>query len=140
MRRNTCSSLLTLALLCGGSMLAHSQQLQSDGTTAPVTAGRTQHHEHDPGRQLKHMTRRLGLSAEQAAQVQPILAARDEKMKALDAQSSLDAKTMHQQKRAIARDSDAKLNAVLTPGQQEAFAGMRAHHHHGHKQAATSQG
>ena len=121
------SALFALALLVATTAVA-----QAPADPAPAQAQAMHAHKHaDAEHQAKHLTKKLGLSPDQAAQLQPILADRDQKMQALSANSSLDPKSMHQQRRAIASDTDQKLSAILTPDQQQQYAAMKAAHHHG---------
>ncbi len=117
------SSLLLLALSFGGAALAHAQ----DPQTAPAAQ-----HQRNPEREAKMLSKRLGLSSDQTAQIEPILAAREQRVQTLMATPNLDHKTLHQQRRAIMEDTDGKLNAILTPAQQEQFAALKAKRRHGH--------
>ena len=44
---------------------------------------------------------------------------------------------MHKQRRAIMMDTEQKLNAVLTPAQQQQYATMKEQRRHGQAQPAT---
>ena len=76
------------------------------------------------------LTKRLSLTAEQAAQIEPILAARQEQMKALrpTADAKPDFKAQHEQMKTIMTETDAKVEAVLTPDQKQKFIAMHEHH------------
>ncbi len=129
-------SLLALTLTFAGSSfaVAHAQVLQSDGTMAqPQQAdpAAKQHKAPNAAHQLKHMSKQLGLTADQTAKLQPILADRDTRMATLQNDTALDPKSMHKQKHAIEADTAIKVNAVLTPDQQKLYADMRAAHHKG---------
>jgi Spy/CpxP family protein refolding chaperone len=78
------------------------------------------------------LTKRLSLTPEQAAQVEPILTASHESLKALKPAEGAkpDFKALREQRKAIEEDTKQKLDAVLTPEQQEKFAKM--HDHFGH--------
>jgi Spy/CpxP family protein refolding chaperone len=80
----------------------------------------------DPQRQLKHMTRELGLNHDQQQQVGQILQDRDAQMEALRQNTALPPQQRRQQAMAAMRDSDAKIRGVLNPGQQQKFDAMRA--------------
>lgn len=142
MRKLLGTSLLALSFACGGTAWMHAQQLQSDGTMSPQAAQQQQapadqgmhrgRHAQDPAHQTKHLAKKLGLNADQTAQLQPIFADRDAKIAALRSDQSLDPKSRHRQMRAIGQDVDSRVNALLTPPQQQLYADMRAsHHHHG---------
>lgn len=125
------TALFALTLFVAG---AASAQAPADPAQAPAAQPQAMHahKHHDAAHQAKHLSKKLGLSADQQAQLMPILADRDQKMQALTANTTLDPKSMHQQRKAIAQDTDQKLSAILTPDQQQQYAAMKAAHHHGH--------
>jgi protein CpxP len=139
MRQMFQSSVMIIALAAAGSVAAFAQAPQ----TAPQTPDQPQqtrpqhrqfeHHGPNPEFETRMLTRRLNLTPEQAAQVEPILAASHESMKALKPAdgSRPDFKAMHEQRTAIATETKQKLDAVLTPEQQEKFARMHEHMGHG---------
>ena len=144
---STAIVIIAVTLSTGSFAAASAQQLQSDGTmsqpsqqspqpvqqqqAAPAEGGMPRHAA-NPARQAKHLSKELGLSPDQSAQLQPILADRDSRMAALHADTTLDPRTMHQQSRAIGQDTDTRINALLTPAQQQLYADMKAAHHHRH--------
>ncbi len=97
------------------------------------------HHRHgmNPERETKMLTRQLGLSTDQASQVEPILAERAQKMAALKSASGTqtDSASLHEQRRAILQETKQKLDAVLTPAQQQQLAQM----HHDHEKHGQGQ-
>lgn len=115
---------VSLALTGVASAAAQTGDSQQP-TPAPVVR---QHHEHSPQQQTRKLTRKLGLSQDQAAQVEPILAARREQMQALKSNPPSDPRLMHQQMRSISHDTRQKIDAILTAPQREQLAAM--HHHH----------
>lgn len=70
-----------------------------------------------PEHQLEHLTQALNLTAEQQTQIKPILAERDQKMRAIWQEQ-------REQMMAEGKESRAKLEAVLTPEQQQKFDAM----------------
>ncbi len=120
------SSLLFVALGLGAGTFAHAQQPQ---TIAPPAA--TPLHQPNPKHQAKELSKKLGLTAGQTAQIEPILADRDARIQTLAGNTSLDPKSMRQQRRAIVLDTEQKLNAVLTPAQQQQYAALKAERQHG---------
>ena len=84
----------------------------------------------DPHQAAMHISKKLGLSADQTAKVEPILADRQQKMQALRADSSLDVQQRHEQMHAIAKNTQDQLAGVLTPEQMEQLKSMRKGHHH----------
>ena len=123
MRNLIKSSLLILTLGVGTAAFAQAPEPQSTPAAAP-------HHQPNPARQAKELSKKLGLTPDQTSQLTPILADRDQRMQALESNSSLDPKTMHQQRRAIMMDTDQKLNAILTPAQQQQYATLKAERRH----------
>ncbi len=118
--------LLTLSVSLSGLLWAQEQ-------SAPASAtGPVMRHTPDARHQTRQLTKRLGLTADQAAQAEPIFADRDEKLQSLSANTSLDAKSMHRQRRAIVADTDQRLAAVLTDPQRAQYAqwktSRKAHH------------
>jgi Spy/CpxP family protein refolding chaperone len=122
------SSLLILALSLGTSAFAQeptpAPATQQSPAAAPVR-------QPNPNRQAKELSKKLGLTADQTAQIEPILADRDQRVQALNSNTSLDPKSMRKQRRAIMTDSEAKLNAILTPAQQQQWATLKAERKHG---------
>jgi Spy/CpxP family protein refolding chaperone len=127
------SSLLILALGVGSATFAQAPD-QTQQTAPPAM----HHHQPNPAREARMLAKKLGLTADQTAQITPILADRQQRMQALMSNTSLDPKSMHQQRRAIRMDTQQKLNAVLTPAQQQQLAALRAAHRHAGKQPTSA--
>ena len=70
----------------------------------------------DPNRQLEHMTKELGLSADQQAQIKPVLVDRQQKMEALFQNQSLSREDRRAQMMAIRQDSNAKIQVPPVQG------------------------
>ena len=132
-------SVLMVSLAMGGGLLtvqAHTATQQPDQTQQAAPQDGQYHHRHalNPQRETKMLTKRLGLSADQAAQVEPILAERAQKIAALSSTQS-DPASMKAQRHSIMEDTKQKLDAVLTPAQQQEMAQM----HHGHGRHGEGQ-
>lgn len=84
----------------------------------------TRHHKMTPERQLKHLTRTLNLTADQQAQLKPILQERDQKMRAIWKQHSQDRSQMREQMMTEGKTSRAQIEAVLNPDQKQKFDQM----------------
>ena len=128
-RKTLCLAALTT--LFTGSLLV-AQQSAPDTTQAPAS-GASHHHRHhapDPNKQTAHLTKALNLTSDQASKVEPILADRDQKMAALQADTTLSPKDMHKQMRAIHMGTEQQLEGVLTPDQVQQ---MKSMHHRGHR-------
>jgi Spy/CpxP family protein refolding chaperone len=125
------SSLFALALGIGASAIAQTpSQTPEPQTTAPQ-------HQPSPKRQAKELAKRLGLTADQTARIEPILADRDQRLQTLQTSTNLDQKTLRQQRRALMMDTDQKLNAVLTPAQQQQWAELKSERRHGKVEPAA---
>jgi protein CpxP len=125
-------ALLTASLVLALSpalALAQSTAPAQDAPTAPTS---TPHHRHNPQREAARLSQQLNLSADQTAKLEPILADRDQKLSALESDTTLTPQQVKQQRRAIQKDTQQQLSTVLTPDQLQQ---MRALHHH----AAPSQ-
>ena len=133
--RHIFTSLAAVFALVMANGLALRAQTAQDPTQAPYR----QMHRRGPNAEFetKMLTKRLHLSSEQAAQVEPILADRQERMKALmPARGSQqgtqpDFKAMREQRKAIMEDTQARLDAVLTPEQKQQMTEMHQHQFHG---------
>ena len=144
MRMISKSSLVVLALAVAGTAFAQipdkSQTPAPDQSQMPPRShgqfqgphGQFQGRRGGPNPEFetKMLTRRLSLTPEQVAQVEPILAASHEQMKALKpaAGATPDFKAMHEQRKAIMTETQQKLDAVLTPEQKEK---LHSHEFHG---------
>ena len=83
------------------------------------------------------MEKRLGLSADQEARLEPIVAERQQKAAAIRSNTQLSDAERHQQLKAIQRDSRAQMSGVLSPGQMQQMDAMR---HARHTAAAPAAG
>jgi Spy/CpxP family protein refolding chaperone len=120
MKRILLSTSLALAL---SSSLAIAQQ--PDTTPAP-TAKVHHHHTRNPQREAARLSKKLNLSADQTAKLEPILVDRDNKIAALTSDTSISPVAMKQQIRAIRQQTRQQLATVLTPDQLQQ---LKAHHH-----------
>ena len=76
------------------------------------------------GPTLEILTSRLKLTDDQQTKIKPILAERDEKMKALRADDSMEMQDRMSKMMKIRTDTDSKINAVLTDDQKTEYAKM----------------
>jgi protein CpxP len=83
-------------------------------------------HRMDPDRQLAHLTKALDLSADQQAQIKPILMDRQQQMQALFQDQTLSRQDKRAKAQAIQQDSRTKLEAALNDQQKQKFEEMRA--------------
>jgi Spy/CpxP family protein refolding chaperone len=117
------ATLLTLALGLSGAGFAQASAQTSTQPAAPVAAPQ---HQPNPQHQAKELAKKLALTPDQTAQLEPILADRDQKVATLAANTTLDPKAQRQQRRAIMVDTEQKLNAILSPDQQQQYAALKA--------------
>ena len=99
----------------------------------------------DPDRQLAHMTKTLNLSADQQAQIKPILVDRQQKIQALRQDQTLSQQDRHSKIMAIRQDTRTRLEATLNDQQKQQLDEMRAkmqarHQHMGGPNQAPPSG
>ena len=97
------------------------------------------HHHLNPDQATARMTRKLGLTPDQAAQVKPILLDREQKMEALKSNTALPKDQRKAQRHAIQAETRSRLDAVLTDQQRQQMARMHHGHHHDKDQKDSSQ-
>jgi Spy/CpxP family protein refolding chaperone len=85
------------------------------------------HHQFDAHNAAQHMSKKLGLTEDQTAKLEPILTDRQQKMQALHADTSLTQDQRREQAKSIMKDSQTQLATVLTPDQMQQLKSM----HHG---------
>jgi Spy/CpxP family protein refolding chaperone len=88
--------------------------------------------------QLKHLTEALDLTADQQAQLKPILAARDQQRQQIFADQSLAEADRHTKMKAIQESTRGKIEAVLTDAQKQKFEAMHGHEHRGGRGAGSN--
>ena len=143
MHRITLPAALALALT--GSV-AFAQQAQQQAPQAapqqqqggPMHHGRHGHGMHNPHRQAEMMSKRLNLNSDQSAKIEPILAAREQKMSALRADTSLTPDAKRAQFKAIHEETKQQFASVLTPDQMNQLKSM--HHGRGMHRQGPPQG
>ena len=88
------------------------------------------------------LSKRLGLSDDQVAQMKPILAYRFQQMQTLRADTSINEQDRHASVRALMQDSNTKIEAVLNDTQKQQFEKIQAErrsHRHNRQDPAASQ-
>jgi hypothetical protein len=76
----------------------------------------------DPDQQVARMTKRYNLSADQQAQIKPILANQQQQMQALRGDSSLSRDDRMAKMKGIREDSSTKIQAILNDTQKKQYA------------------
>jgi periplasmic protein CpxP/Spy len=117
MKRLLLSTSLALAL---SGTLVFAQQTAPPAPTA-------KHHTHNPQHETAKLTKKLNLSADQSAKLEPILADRDQKIAALTSDTSITPMIMKKQMHAIHQQTREQLATVLTPDQLQQMKSL----HHG---------
>src|SRR5260370_31876414 len=87
-------------------------QQQQDAAPAPTTK---HHHAHNPQREAAKLSKKLNLSADQTAKLEPILADRDNKIATLTNDTTISPAVMKHPMRAIRHHTRHHLATVLTP-------------------------
>jgi protein CpxP len=128
MNRLLLSASLALAL---SSCLVFAQQQDA----APAPPVKAHHHAHNPKRETARLTKKLNLSADQSAKIEPILADRDQKITALRTDTTISPMIMKQQMRAIHQQTRQQLATVLSPDQLQQMRSM----HRGHGAPAQTE-
>ena len=77
-----------------------------------------------PDEVVSKMTSKLSLTPDQAAKIEPIIADRQQKLKAIHADTSASKADRKTQAKSVYTDSDAQIKAILTPEQQHKYAAM----------------
>ena len=132
-------SLLGLVLSAGLAMAQDPGQSQNDSTTTAQTAPATQRRPTDPARQARHMAKQLGLSADQVSQIEPVIADRQQQMESLRSDTSLTPRQRRKQMRSIMRDSNSKIEAVMTDSQKQQYEQLLQSRREARRQRMQSQ-
>jgi periplasmic protein CpxP/Spy len=128
MKRLLLSTSLALALSGG---LAFAQQ--QDSALAPTA--KHNHHAHNPQQEAAKISKKLNLSADQTAKLEPILADRNNKIAALKNDTTISQEAKKQQIHAIHQQTRQQLAAILTPDQMQQL--RNSHHHRGQQQRSA---
>jgi periplasmic protein CpxP/Spy len=118
----------SLALALSGSLVFAQQP------AAPAPAAK-QNHAHNPQRETARLTKKLNLSADQSAKLEPILADRDKKIATLKSDTTITPMIAQKQMHAIRQQTMQQLATVLTPDQMQQLRSM----HHGHSRGEQQQ-
>jgi Spy/CpxP family protein refolding chaperone len=119
------SSLLVLALSMSSAAITYAQV-----PLVPPAPPATAPHQPNPEHEAKVLSKKLGLTPDQTAQIEPILADREQAIHTLTSTPVLAPTTVRKERREILAATDAKLNAVLSPAQQQEYAALKAERHH----------
>jgi hypothetical protein len=122
-----------IAVSANAALYAQDSSAQSTTPQASQSSGDQQpgqyhrgHRRMNPDRQLAHLSKALDLTADQQAQIKPILQDRQQQMKALFQDQTLSRQDKRAKAQAIQQDSRTKLEAALNDQQKQKFEEMRA--------------
>jgi len=121
--RNLLASALVLSL---GTGIALAQQTAPD-TQAPQGPPHRGFHKPSPEQEIKHLTKALQLTPDQAAKLEPVLANRDQQMEAIRSNGQLTQQAAREQLKALPQTTEQQFASILTPTQLEEMK----HMHHG---------
>jgi protein CpxP len=127
MNRLLLSTSLALAL---SSSLVLAQQ--PDTTPTPAV---NSHHAHNPQREAARLSKKLNLSSDQTAKIEPILADRDQKIATLKSDTTITPMIAQKQMHAIRQQTRQQLASILTPDQLQQMKSLR----HGHGAPTQTQ-
>ncbi len=130
MNRISIAAVLAFSLALAGAVFPATAQQNGDTTTQAQEHGGKHHRMHDPHKAAMHLSKKLGLSSDQTAKVEPILADRQQKVQALRADTSLTEQQRHEQMRTIQQNTQQQMSSILTPEQMERLKSMHKGRHH----------
>jgi periplasmic protein CpxP/Spy len=120
----------SLALVLSGTFVF------AQSTTPSPSEKHYRHHPQDPQQQAAWLSKKLNLSPDQTAKLDPILADRSQKIAALRSNTTISHEEWKQQVRTIHESTKQQLATVLTPDQLQQ---MKATHHHRHGAPGQTQ-
>jgi Spy/CpxP family protein refolding chaperone len=118
-------ALLGFALAIAGTGIAVAQAVQDTATSSDSSTTKHAHQAPDPQRQTARLSRKLQLTPEQAAKIEPILQSRMQQMQQLRADTTLAPGDRRAKMRALMQDSNTQLQAVLTDSQKQQYQQMQ---------------
>ena len=120
----------SLALALSGTLVFAQQP---DATAIPTPA--KTHHARSSQREATRLSKKLNLSSDQTAKLEPIFADRDQKIAALKSDTTITPMIAHKQMHAIRQQTWQQLAAILTPDQMQQLKSR----HHGHDAPTQTQ-
>jgi hypothetical protein len=93
----------------------------------------------DPARAARHLGKQLGLTQEQVAQIQPILADRQQALAGVRSDTSLAPRDRKAKARGIMQDSKGKIEALLTDTEKQQYEQMLQERRSQHKHQPLAQ-
>lgn len=121
MKKQFCSVALA-AIFSMGALIAAPQNPEA---APPPANGHGQGRRLDPDRQLKMLSKRLNLTADQQQQILPVLTDRQQQFEKIRSDSSLAPNDRRDKMRSLHEDSEAKIKAVLNDDQKQKYDQMQ---------------
>lgn len=123
MRRFFPSLAVATALIAGlsGSVLFAQNQSAPPAISAQPPAAQQPVHVANPRHQAKKMAKQLGLTPDQVSRIEPILADRDQQVQSVRSDSTLAPHDMKARVHGIRRESDSKIEAILSDTQKQQY-------------------
>jgi len=128
MKRILIHSTLALTLAASAALAqqtAAPTDTQNSATAQQPAANSGRHHQFDPHKAAQHMGKKLGLSEDQTAKLEPILSENQQKVQALRADTNLTQDQRREQMKALHQNMQTQLASVLTPDQMQQLRSMR---------------
>ncbi|MEO6924030.1 MAG: hypothetical protein ABI142_09410 [Bryocella sp.] len=124
----TLTLITALSMVLSGAALAQ-QAAPTPDSQAPAAA--RHHRAPDAAKETARMAKTLNLTSDQSAQIEPLLSDRDAKIAAITNNSALSAEDRTEQIKAVRKETNSKVRAVLTPEQLQQMKDARKNHEHG---------
>jgi Spy/CpxP family protein refolding chaperone len=145
MKRILFSSALALSLAASTAFCQQQQSAQqpaNDATTQQQPAAKhgRHHQDFDPHKAALRLGKRLNLTDDQTAKLEPILATQQQKIASLRSDTTLTKDQRREQFQAIHQDTKTQLSTVLTPDQLQQLQSMHHHGRRSHQQQQTDSG
>jgi Spy/CpxP family protein refolding chaperone len=130
MKRLLLTSALALTLAAPAAFSQQPAAQSANDATAQQPAANDGHHHHsfDPHKAAQHLSKRLNLTSDQTAKLEPILATQQQKIASLRSNTTLTHDQRREQFRAIHQETRTQLSSVLTPDQLQQLQSMRRFH------------
>jgi Spy/CpxP family protein refolding chaperone len=127
MKKQICTIALSGLLALGMTAAASAQDaMQPQGAAMQQGQGGHRGGWGNPDEQLAHMTKHYNLTADQQSQIKPILAAQQQQMEQMHADSSMSRQDKMAKMQSLRADNKAKIEAVLNDEQKQKFEADQA--------------
>jgi hypothetical protein len=113
-----------LVIGMAGTDAAMAQPFQDAAASSDSTATKPSRQAPDPQHQIARLSRKLQLTPDQAARIEPILRNRQQQMQQLQADNTLAPRDRRAKMRSIMQDSNTQLQGVLSDSQKQQYQQM----------------